>query len=148
MPHGLLSDGLYLVKQRAQVSKSGVEHYGIMNVGNRLAQSPAHGFVRRPVVYHNTPPSLRAEWLTNTGGWAIVSRIEDERAAIARLRAAWRNPSYDMLGNNCEHFAFYVATGERKSPQVRAGVTIASIAAIVIAGLSSDKRSVGSSGRN
>ncbi len=131
MPYQGHADGLYLVKQRS-AGKSGVEHYGILNIGNRLGDQPA----AKPVVYHNTPPGLRADWLHDTGTWTIVGRITDEALGVARLRAAWANPSYDMLGNNCEHFALYVATGERKSPQVRSGVALVGIG-IAVAVLSS-----------
>jgi hypothetical protein len=63
MPYGTYADGLYLVKQRAQVSKSGVEHYGILDIGNRLKRSQGPALDLQPVVYHNTPPNLRADWL-------------------------------------------------------------------------------------
>ena len=38
---------------------------------------------------------------------------------IARLREAWQNPCYDLLGNNCEHFARYIAYGKRESIQLQ-----------------------------
>ena len=113
-----IDDGLYLIKQTTP-GKSGVEHYGILNVGNRFNQVG----VTQPVVYHNTPPNLMTQWLRDTGvRWRIVRRILDEVAAKKRIAESWQKPFYDTLGNNCEHFAFYAATGERKSPQVRSVV--------------------------
>jgi len=46
-------------------------------------------------------------------------KIEDESNAIRRLIVACSNSIYNTTGNNCEHFARYVATGKRESHQVQ-----------------------------
>lgn len=113
--------GLYLLKQRS--TDKGVDHYGI-GVGCihawKLGAGPFH-----PVVVDLAPPSVRvSRW--EIGVWDVLERILDEDGAIERLVAARRRPRYDVLENNCEHFARYVATGKRESRQLQNAVVLAS----------------------
>jgi len=123
MPNQQLVAGLYLVKQRSP--SKGVDHYGILDAGNRL------GCGQQPVVVHQTPPGIRVDWLASTGEWLVLGRVLDEAGAIARIRMALQNPRYDLFGHNCEHFARFVATGSRESHQLRAVVAIAGVVAVV-----------------
>jgi len=98
--------------------KSGVDATTDSEIGNRFSQAG----ITRPVVYHNTPPNLITQWLRDTGvKWRIVQRIEDEAAAAKRIREfmAEAVPT-TRSGITASTSAFYIATGERKSPQVRA----------------------------
>jgi hypothetical protein len=126
MPYQGIPDGLYLVRQHSQEKR--VDHYGIIDIGNRLRYPHAP----QPVVIHQSPPSIRADWLQTTGAWAIVGKIEDEAGAIARVNQAATNPAYDLLVHNCEHFARYVATGTRESTQVQGVVAIAGLVGLVV----------------
>ena len=128
MPHQNLDDGFYLLRQKSEAK--GVDHYGILDVGNRMRHPQVNS--PQPVVIHQRPPRIRMDWLQNTGQWTVLGRITDEADAIQRLHSAAENPSYNLFGHNCEHFARYVATGKRESTQVQAGVLIAGLVALVL----------------
>lgn len=127
MPYGNLQDGLYLLRQSAQ--KPGIHHYGILDVGNRIGHPQVSG--QQPVVIHQTPPTIRIDWLPNTGQWEIHQRITNEAEAVQRINQAFSMPSYDLFGNNCEHFARFVANGVRESTQLQAAGVVAGLAALV-----------------
>ena len=66
-------------------------------------------------------------------GWSFVACIDGEPGVRARLAQVLRdNAPYDLVLNNCEHMVSYVATGVRKSPQVRnAAVAVVGLFALV-----------------
>ena len=130
MPYQQYQDGLYLLKQKSQAK--GVEHYGIMDVGNKLNIQQANGL--HPVIVHQTPPSIALSWLQETGSWEVLGKITDETSAINRMKIALVTPTYDLFGHNCEHFARYVATGKKESTQLQAVGVIAGLAALVYFG--------------
>jgi hypothetical protein len=129
MPYKNMQDGLYLLKQES--SEKGVSHYGILDIGNRI-QHPEININHPLVVIHQTPPIIRLDWLQNTGSWQVLGRIanENEEKAKNRLNSAYQNPTYNLFGNNCEHFARYVATGIKESHQVQAAATIGGLVAL------------------
>ena len=127
MPYQGFDDGLYLVAQKSE--GKGVDHYGILDIGNRIRHFAIDGV--NPVIIHQTPPTIRIDWFQNTGAWRVLGKVTDEPFAIQRLHAALANPNYDLFGNNCEHFARFVATGARVSTQIRAGVVVAGLIAFV-----------------
>ncbi len=129
MPYNGLGNGLYLIKQNSQVKGISVEHYGILDIGNRL-NLQAYGW--SPVVIHQTPPRIRTDWLENTGEWTVLGRITDERYAIARINKALENDKYDLFGNNCEHFARFVATGKRESMQLQTAALLMGLIALIV----------------
>lgn len=116
MPYQNLNDGLYLITQPAEKNGIKLEHYGILDVGNILRHPNADG--SHPVVIHQTPPNIRADWLGNTGNWNLKGHISDVQGAMERIKEAFKNPTYDLFGNNCEHFARYVSQGKRYSNQI------------------------------
>ena len=120
-------NGLYLLKQKSTVK--GVDHYGILDIGNRISHPHVNG--RHPVVIHQTPPSIKIDWLQNTGVWEILGRITNEQHAIKRMASAFQNSNYNLFGHNCEHFARYVATGRHESRQLQAVGVVAGLAALV-----------------
>ena len=126
MPYQHLADGLYLLKQRSTLKP--VDHYGVLDVGNRLRL--IHAGPSQPVVVHQTPPAITTNWIWDTGSWLVIGKVQDETRAIARLHRALRDPTYDVFGNNCEQFARFVATGVRESTQLRAAVVLAGIAGL------------------
>ena len=133
MPYQGHADGLYLVVQKSPTK--GVDHYGILDIGNKLGVSGADGV--NPVVVHQSPPGIKAEWLQATGTWNIRGKITEEHFAIARLKAALANPAYDLFGHNCEHFARYVATGVRESTQLQAAAVVGGLATLAFMALKS-----------
>lgn len=127
MPYEQFTDGLYLLKQHSP--QKSVDHYGIVDVGNRLGLQNVDG--SHPVVIHQTPPAISLHWLQETGNWDVLGKITDEPEAILRMKKALENPKYDLFGHNCEHFARYVATGRRESTQLQAVGVVASLVALV-----------------
>ena len=136
MPYQRLIDGLHLLKQKSQAK--GADHYGILDVGNRLRQPNVNG--TQPVVIHQTPPSIRLDWLQNTGQWQVLGKITDEVAAIVRINEAAARPDYDLFANNCEHFARYVATGTKESTQLQAVVIVSGLAALTYIAIQPQRR--------
>ena len=128
MPYEAFPDGLYLLAQN--LDSKGLEHYGILDVGNRIGNPTIGG--RRAVIIHQAPPALRVDWANLTGPWRVLGRIADEAAALFRLRIAAANPKYDLFGNNCEHFARFVATGKRESVQLQTAGVVAGLVALFI----------------
>jgi hypothetical protein len=126
VPYQGYSDGLYLVAQKSEAKR--VDHYGILDIGNRICLPGADGI--NPVIIHQTPPTIRIDWFQNTGVWRVLGAVADEPFALQRLNAAFTNPNYDLFGNNCEHFARFVALGTRESTQVQAAVVVAGLAAL------------------
>lgn len=126
MPYLQYADGLYLLKQKSEAK--GVEHYGILDIGNRINHPQING--THPVVIHQTPPSIKIDWLQNTGEWAVLGHITDEEDAKARMNSAFQNSSYNLFGHNCEHFARYVATGKHESTQLQTAGAIAGLAVL------------------
>ena len=120
MPYQNFPDGLYLLKQPSEKKGIAIEHYGIADVGNTLGHSQLDG--SHPVVIHQTPPCIRIDWLGNTGRWEVIGKIMDVAGAKSRLRSAFKNPAYDLFGNNCEHFARFVAQNQHHSNQILWGV--------------------------
>jgi len=129
MPYQNYPDGFYLLTQKSV--EKGIDHYGIMDVGNILEIAQVAG-MPQPVVIHQTPPSIQVNWLQDTGTWKIIGKITDEGMAIIRIRQAAKNPNYDLFGNNCEHFARFVATGVRESTQVQSAVFVTGLVALTI----------------
>jgi hypothetical protein len=131
MPFKDLEDGLYLVEQKSVFKGNNILHYGVLDVGNIL-NHPKY-LHENPLILHQTPPQIRADYLSNTGIWTVrgVVTLEDLDAAIKRIQDALKNPHYDLFGHNCEHFARYVTQGKRTSHQVMAAVGTAAILGVL-----------------
>ncbi len=129
MPYIGLRNGLYLIKQKSQVKGIQVDHYGILDVGDHLTLRPTGG---QPVVIHQTPPRIRTDYLARTGEWVVLGPITDEPYAMERINKALENDMYDLFGNNCEHFARFVATGRRESTQLQELGFIAGLIGIIV----------------
>jgi len=119
----VLRNGLYLLTQHSV--EKGVDHFGVLDVGNRLRISEVDGL--HPVVLHQTPPRIQWTYLEGTGSWHNYGRIVDETSAIARIHLALQTPEYNLFSNNCEHFGRLVATGKRESLQLRGGLVFAGL---------------------
>ncbi len=128
MPSPNLLPGLYLVEQPN--AQKGLDHYAILDIGNRLMIPDV--YPGEPILIHQTPPRVRRDYLATSGRWIILGQIHDERYAIARMKRALENPNYDLFGNNCEHFARYVATGKRESTQLKHWFFVGGVAALFL----------------
>lgn len=129
MPYQGLGDGLYLVKQKSQAK--GVDHYGILDIGNR--RRDPNNWSNQPSVIHQVQPSLRVDAFEGTGTWDVLGKITDEPMAFNRMNEAAKNPNYDLFGNNCEQFARFVATGKHESTQLQKAAFVGFGALAVIA---------------
>lgn len=134
MPYQGYPDGLYLTKQKSQIKPDLIDHYGVIDIGNIL--NHPQGNPDMPIVIHQALPSIRIDWLMNTGTWQIMGRVRDEELANAqeRIQKAIEDPDYDLFGNNCEQFARYVTTGKKESKQLQtaAGIAVALTALVIL----------------
>ncbi len=130
MPYNNIDNGLYLAKQPGAIVKGyPVTHFGIIDIGNVL-ESPQ---VEKdsPTVVHQTPPEVRFEYVSDKQPWEITDRITDIDEAKKRIEKAVEEPEYDLFENNCEHFANFVAKGNKSSGQIVIG-TVATLGAIAL----------------
>lgn len=51
----------------------------------------------------------------------MLGKVIDFEGAKVRLKETFRNPEYDLFGNNCEHFARFVAFNQKYSSQILIG---------------------------
>lgn len=122
--------GLYLVSRPKNVGPG--THYAIADVGNILEHPYADGSI--PIIMHKLMGrGFCIEYIQPRDKYRIEKRITDVGAAKRRLIAASRNPSYDLFGANCEHFARYVAEGNHKSLQISSAVGLIGLAALTFA---------------
>jgi hypothetical protein len=132
MPYNNIADGLYLAQQPGIKAKGiPVTHFGIIDIGNVL-ENPNVNSRKGPTVIHQTPPEVRCEYVSAERPWSITHQITDIHAAKSRIANAVKNKAYDLFGNNCEHFARYIATDKKYSGQVVIG-TIATASVIALA---------------
>lgn len=131
MPYQDVPDGLYLAKQKSIIKPGLIDHYGVIDIGNILTHP--QGNLIMPIVIHQAFPSIRVDWLCNTGIWAEIYKVNDSQVSEVkeRIKEALKNPKYDLFGNNCEHFARYVTTGIKESKQLQSAVAVAAIGAII-----------------
>lgn len=129
MPSGQrLEPGIYMVKQHSHTK--GVDHYGVLDVGNQLRIAQADG--KRPMVIHQAPPSLQLDTVEASGPWTIVARSSDLTMSYLAFWQAAQAPNYNALFNNCEHFARAVVLGNRESVQVQQALVIGAVAVALI----------------
>jgi hypothetical protein len=133
MPYQHLNDALYLVKQCS--GSKVVDHFGILDVGDRMGLH--HGLYLEPVVIHLLHPSIHIDLIREFGRCEIISRISDEAGARRRFHLARKNPTYDAIFNNCEHFAIFIATGRRQSPQLQGFVIGVGLAVVAYSAIKS-----------
>jgi hypothetical protein len=103
-----------------------VTHVGLVDVGNqlRLGARPGAG----PVVVHHPPNGLVAVYAADSGVWEAAFAVSNVAGVRERVSRAFEDRTYNLFGANCEHFISFALSGERKSPQLQAALTIAAIA--------------------
>lgn len=57
------------------------------------------------------------------------ARRFDHAETLRRAKSALGTPDYNVITDNCQHFATWCATGERRSHQVEGALSVATIAA-------------------
>lgn len=109
--------GVYLLKQ--SIRGSAFEHYSVGITGCHVPELEIFG----PRVVHKRPDGIQvANWVPTA--WTIIpTPAVDYAAALERLIRACQNPSYVLVGDNCEDFAREIVTGKKESRQVQ-GVAI------------------------
>ena len=127
MPYKSHWDGLYLLRQRG--GGKSVSHFGILIAGRWIGREYVDR--SRPMVVHQAPPGITMIPFEEAA-WEVLGQITDERSATLRMLEAARTPNYDLFGNNCEHFANYVARGRRESPQLQAAVLAVVLIGVVV----------------
>lgn len=133
MMHQAPQKGLYLARKWAG-PMTPVFHWGIIDIGQCLGGMSLPAAARHTLVLlegaeeapgtvvHRTPGELRYEPVSDLHRWKLLRRIEDEAGARARIAHALQDPAYNLVGNNCEHFARYIADGRKHSGQVMVGL--------------------------
>ncbi|MFI4993070.1 MAG: lecithin retinol acyltransferase family protein [Solirubrobacterales bacterium] len=112
------------------VDRGGYEHHGI-DLGDGT------------VIHRHAPNGTKNDSLirlttldTFTKGGAVEIRAygirPDPDEVVARARSMLGQPGYDLVFNNCEHFATWCVTGERSSAQVE---TVASGTGVIGVGV-------------
>lgn len=131
MPYQGYPDGLYLAKQKSRIKPDLIEHYGVIDIGNTL--NHPLGIIGMPIVIHQAFPYIRIDPLSNTRRWEIMRKVEkwELKDSIQRIQNAIKNPNYDLLVNNCEHFARYVTTGIKESKQLQGAVGVIALPAFL-----------------
>ena len=116
------------------------KHYGVYNNDKSVIHfSPPSGVEINPETAYIRETSL--EEFLKGGTLQIDHSIKpgfppEEIARRARCLVGTNLKKYNLLSNNCEHFARWCATGNLESKQVNQGVAIATgVAATAIVGL-------------
>lgn len=134
-----LEPGLYVIEMdgfelpRKQGLPQHLRHSGVLDVGNTLGLPDLLGISEtledstRPVLVHLTNPQITIEAFETGIDFVVKERIDDLKGSLRRILECLQSPDYNPIVNNCEHFANYVARGERESPQLFAYTATASI---------------------
>lgn len=109
--------GVHLLKQ--SIRGKAFEHYGVGITGYCVPELGIFG----PAVVHKLPDGIQVTNWVPTAWTIIPTPAGDHAAALERLIRACQNPSYILVGDNCEDFARETATGKKESRQVQ-GVAI------------------------
>lgn len=123
-----LSEGIYQLKRRSVYPP--FEHHGVAVVGKLLEQL---GFTDdKSRVFHKTNLGIHTD-IFNVNEWKRLKFVPTNQVnqEIMRLKTALKNPNYDLLFSNCEHFSRFVMEGTAQSAQVQTVATIAGSALLV-----------------
>src|SRR5438445_9059459 len=95
-----------------------IDHYGVLVTGHLVRQFGINS--SSPIVIHQTYPIPRVDWAESTGTWDILGQVLPSLvpSAMERVSLAFNDPNYDLFANNCEHFARFIASGQKTSTQL------------------------------
>jgi|SRR6185312_7272315 len=116
--------GLYVVTRPKLAGL--VTHVGLLDVGNqlRLDVRPGAG----PLVLHQPPTGLAVVYAAESGTWETAVEVKNIAGIRERVVKAFADRTYNLFGNNCEHFLTFALSGEKASPQLRTALTVAGLA--------------------
>lgn len=109
--------GIYLVKTTSQLLPNALYHFGVLIAGSnlrRVGYSDTH-----PLVFHLTDRGFQVDWIEIFGNPEILGKVDsvNELPALRRLGYASAYLNRWQAGNDCEHFARFVAEGYKQSTQ-------------------------------
>lgn len=124
-----LLEGIYLVKRKGEKS-SGYDHYGFVVSGKFLKSfNLPEGKTK---VIHKTDIGV-VENDYDSLSWQVIYKMPENETLLAILRTKQSlNDKYNLLFDNCEHFARYVTTGKKESSQVQNLVAFVLVASLFI----------------
>ena len=112
----MLKEGIYLVSRKGAKSDS-YDHYGIAVSGKFLKEFNFWG--NKSKVIHRIDSGV-VENDYDPLSWQVLYRMPENEIPLAILRTKLSlNEKYNLILNNCEHFARYVTTGKKESSQVQ-----------------------------
>ena len=113
-------EGVYLVKRKSVYFDK--DHYGFAVVGKFLKYFDSSW--DRPKVIHKTNLGVHADPF-EPFSWERIEKMSesDIRLAVLRTKISM-NDAYDLLLDNCEHFARFVITGIKESSQIQNAVKL------------------------
>lgn len=118
----LFENGIYLVKRKSTYAPFIKEHYGVAIIGRYLRNFNPQW--NKATVIHKTNLGVRRDNF-NPFEWEKVEKISEQNITDAVNRTGiTMNDAYDLLSDNCEHFARFVTTGKKESTQVQNAVKL------------------------
>lgn len=109
-------EGIYLVKRKSVITPV-MEHYGIAILGKYLNYFDSSW--KEPKVIHKTNLGVHADSF-HSFDWEKVEKISNSTIYEVIMRTNLSQYDvYNLLVNNCEHFARFVTTGKKESSQVQ-----------------------------
>lgn len=103
-----------------------ITHVGLADIGNQLCLGVRSG--AGPVVLHHPPSGLVAVYAADSGPWEWSVPVTNLTGVRERIANAFEDRTYDLFGANCEHFISFALSGEKKTPQLQATLTVAALA--------------------
>ena len=117
-------EGIFLVK-RISTAIPSKEHFGFVVSGKFLRSFDLSGYKAKVIHKVNTGVFQESYDPRN---WQVIHKMSQNEIPMAVLRAKLTlNDRYDLLSDNCEHFARFVTTGRKESLQVQSAIGWAAI---------------------
>lgn len=122
------SEGIYLVNRKGSLS-SGYYHYGFAVSGKFLNYFNLPKGVAK-VIHKDNKKVVADDY--DALSWQVIHKMPENEIPLAIIRTKQTlNESYNLLSNNCEHFARYVTTGKKESSQIQVLGVLAVSAALI-----------------
>lgn len=109
-------EGIYLVERKGAKS-SAYDHYGFTVSGKFLKYfNLPRG--KAKVIHKYDTGVVESDY--DSLSWQVIHKMQENEIPLAILRTKLSlNDKYNLLFDNCEHFARYVTTGKKESSQVQ-----------------------------
>jgi hypothetical protein len=115
-------EGLYLIAREPDDGSDDWGHTAILDVGNVANYGEGNQNMIIQMLKNSGFSAMSWEEYfkrkKSVNDYEVVELIQDSSRAIARIKEFRKNWSdrYSAFFNNCEHFGYYVAFGEKESP--------------------------------